>query len=222
MTIRTRRRAVGLDGPKPAEVPPVRYTFSLAFVALLLANVTLPAQTPDPAALRKRLTELDDKIAALQRESAELRKQLDQLAPPKPVVLTPAEAVAAFAKNPDQPVTVEFGVEAGSAADRTGPGPADVIVATWDGLLTDGGRFTVVLHPKAYAGLELPPKEKGKPATKPAPGKERETIGRHIDEHGLRATGVVKRTGIHDYLIEVDDPAKVTLFISIAPKPLRR
>jgi hypothetical protein len=55
---------------------------------------------------------------------------------------------------------------------------------------------------------------------------QREAVARHIDEHGVRVTGLVRNGGgspfAEDYYIEVDDPSKVALFLSVAPKPLRR
>jgi len=105
--------------------------------------------SPDPAALQKKLTELGERLATLQREVTELREQLEKLAPLSAVVLTPQEAVEAYKKNPNPPVTVEFGVELGSARFRTGFGEEDSIWAIWDGQLAGGGRFYAILRPKA-------------------------------------------------------------------------
>src|SRR5262249_49109298 len=180
---------------------------------------------PDPAALEKKLTELGERIATLQREVTELRNQLDKLTPPKAVVLTPQEAVEAYKKNPNQPVTVEFGVELGSARFRTGFGEEDSIWAIWDGQLAGGGTFSAILRPRAYLELNIPSKEKGKAAVKPPAGDERKLVGRHVDENGLRVTGLVRRRGdalpgLEEYYIVIDDPSKVHLFNSVAPRPL--
>jgi hypothetical protein len=204
--------------------------FFVPTLGLLLAMI-LPSwaddpPSPNPAALHKKLTELEKQIATLQREAAELRRQLDRLSPPRVVILTPQQAIEAYKKNPTQPVTVEFGVEPGSAGDRTGLSPRDVIWATWDGRLHGGGTFTAILHPKAYLELKIPSKEKGKAATKPPPGRERTLVGRHLDENGLRVTGLIRKRGeapwLGDYYLVVDDPSKVVLFNSINPRPLPR
>src|SRR5262245_14988283 len=106
-------------------------TLTLALL-FAMAVPTLPSRaeeqpSPNPAALQKKLTELGQRIATLQREAGELRQQLDKLSPPKVAILTPQEAVEAYKKNPNQPVTVEFGVGPGSARFRTGLFQDDVI-----------------------------------------------------------------------------------------------
>ena len=208
----------------------MRLGLFLALVGLALASGAMHARSPapDPAALQKRLTALEAQIAALQREAAELRKQLDQIAPPKAVILSPQEAVAAFKKNPGQPVTVEFGVREGTGAiySGTGPDPLTFIVAVWDQRLEGGGTFRAIIREKAFSQLTIPAKEKGKPRFKPPPDRARELVARHIDVNGVRVTGVVRKGGgasfAEDYYIDVDDPAKVVLFNSIAPKAIRQ
>jgi len=193
--------------------------------ALALPSWAEDQPSPDPAALRKKLAELEKRIGALQREADELRQQVDKLAPPRIVILTPQEAVEAYKKNPKQPVTVEFGVEPGSARFRTELVRGDTIGAIWDGRLLGGGTFTAILAPKAYGELNIPSKAKGKDAVKPTPGSERAVVGRHIDENGLRVTGLIRPKGeapwLDDYYIVVDDPSQVVLFNSIAPRPLK-
>lgn len=208
----------------------MRYGVLLAIVGAMLAASECRAQARlrDAAAIKKRLIDLEEQIATLQREAAILRQQLNQLkAPSQAVILTPPAAVEAHKKYPDQAVTVEFGVEEGSGAFRTGLGSeTNAITATWDGRLDGGGTFTVILFPKAYAELTIPSKKKGQDAFRPWPGFEREVVGRHIDEHGLRVTGIVRQCGIWpgatNYRIEVADPSKVELFISVAPRSIRQ
>ena len=204
---------------------------SLMLALGLLSALALPSLAddqpgPNPAALHKRLAALEEQIATLQREAGELRQQLDKLAPPRVAILSPQEAVEAFKKNPGQPVTVEFGVEPGSAGSRTGLGPDDLIWATWDNRLVGGGSFSAILFPEAYVGLTIPAKEKGQAGVKPPPGGERALVGRHIDVNGLRVTGLIRQRGEAswraDYYIVVDDPTKVVLYHSIAPRPLPR
>jgi hypothetical protein len=225
------------------------YSLLVALASLVCAaDATCdPSPAPDPATLQKKLIELEEDIAKLQREAAELRVQLDKLAPRRVMILTPQEAVEAFKKHPDQPVTVEFGVLEGSAANRTGPvarpsidlvdlkepgamrtGPGiggDPIWATWDGYLIGGGQFTVTLTARAYAGLKIPSNAPGQPAVAPPPGRERQAIGEHIDDHGLRVTGLVRRAGgapfQDNYEMVIDDPSSVALFTGVAPKPIR-
>jgi hypothetical protein len=201
----------------------VMLTLGLLFLTALFSRAD-DQPLPDPAALQSKLTQLDMRIAALQREAAELRTQLDKLSPPKVPILTPQEAVEAFKKDPNQPVTVEFGVNPGSAWIRTGIGHEDAIWAIWDGQLAGGGSFVAIVQPKAYMQLKIPSKEKGKAAVKPPAGSERSLIGRHIDENGLRVTGLVRHSSespwLGEYYIEVDDPSKVVLFHSIAPRPV--
>ena len=64
-------------------------------------------------------------------------------------------------------------------------------------------------------------------ATSEAPPEmQRAAVARHIDEHGVRVTGAVRKAPgpsfTEDYYVEVDDPSNATLFISVAPKPLRQ
>jgi hypothetical protein len=207
----------------------MRFDLRFGLVGVIVAVGVIPGQAraSDPADLRQKLTDLEGRIAALQREAVELRHQLDKLAPPKLAAVGPHEAIEAYRKNPNQPVTVEFGVEAGSGACRTGLGPgADAIIATWDGRFPGGGTLTAILHPSAYVGLKIPSKEIGREAVTPPLGDERAAIGRHIDEHGLRVTGVIRQgegfPRVPSYYIEVDDPAKVVLYISVAPRPVRQ
>jgi hypothetical protein len=195
----------------------------------LLLPLALPSWAddqpgPDPADLQKKLSELEERIATLQREAAELRMQLDKLTSHKVVILTPQEAVDAYKKNPNQSVTVEFGVEPGSARIRTGFGHEDAIWAIWDGQLSGGGTFTAILQPRAYMELKIPSKEKGTAGVKPPLGGERTFVGRHVDVNGLRVTGQIRQGSEGfwrgDYYMVVDDPSKVVLFNSIAPRPI--
>ncbi len=208
----------------------MRFGLPLALASLTLAPGTAGAQPPppDPAALQKKLTEFDGRIAALQREAADLRKQLDRLTPAKVVILTPPQAVEAYKSNPDRPVTVEFGVVEGTGAIYTGigPDPRSFLVAVWGNPLPGGGSFKAIIHSTAFAELKIPSREPGKSAVKPPPEMQRAAVACHIDEHGVRVTGLVRKAPgpsfTDDYYIEVGDPSKVALFISVAPKALRQ
>jgi hypothetical protein len=127
--------------------------------------------------------------------------------------MTPEEAVKSFQQNPKRPVTVEFGVE--SAGWPDGPIPIDEdplppIIADWDGRLSDGGKFSLILTAKAVRGLkdigiELPPEQ-------PAglfDTQRLSLISKHLKGKGIHVTGFIKAShpaaGDRGYYIVVDD-----------------
>jgi hypothetical protein len=161
-----------------------------------------------------RLLELERQLTALQQELQDLRRELQARAAPRVVPMTPEEAIHAFKQDPDQLLTVEFGVE--SAGWLDGPIPIDEdptppIRAEWDGRLSNGGQFAAFLTARAIRGLtdigiELPPGT-------PAGFVDIERVGlicRHLKGTGIRVTGVIRASRPEDrytdYTIVVDDP----------------
>jgi hypothetical protein len=191
-----------------------------------LVAVTMPGfahadepQRPDIAAIEQKITELEGRLVEIVQELKELRRNLAVQAPnanPALPIMTPQQAHDAFRIDPRKPVTVEFGVEPGAGAFRTGfigPGP-DPIWAIWDGRLQDGHTFEVYLMPEAYRALRLPGKRKGDAPITPPPTRERDMVAKHIEENGLRITGVLEPGG---YSMVVTDPSKVVLYLAQQP-----
>ena len=128
----------------------------------LFLAVSLPAtadETPTPSdrTVQERLADIEQRIDELKREVQELRAQLPPEIAGKRRALTPIEAVESFRKNPQQPVTVEFGVLPGSADELSGlqhlDEPVGPIRAVWDNYLPEGRTFTapVFAGGKVYA-----------------------------------------------------------------------
>lgn len=189
--------------------------FVSQFLAIvLLALPTVASDPADEAALRERAESIQRLIVSLEKELAHVRGQLAEL--PAARGVTPQEAVEQFKKFPKEPVTVEFGVEPVGYPDvlvRPGDDPEPAIWARWDNRLVGGGTLTAVVPPAVYRKLLLPTADGGKKAL--TAGEERAQVVRHIEEHGIRVTGLLEPGGFQkeDYVIQVTDPANVVLYI---------
>ena len=195
-----------------------RSLVSSLVVSLSLA-VGIAAEPPrdessDVHTLQQREGDLARKIAELEQELLQVRRALAKATPRRGV--TPLTAVERFQRFPKEPVTVEFGVEQvgdTSGLIRQGDDPEPAIVAKWDNYLVGGGTMMAVIAPKAYRQLSLPTLQGDKVAL--TPGQERREVVKHIQEHGIRVTGVLEPTGINgdQYVIRVDEPENVMLYI---------
>jgi len=168
----------------------------------------------DAEALQQRAASLERMIADLENELLQVRRELAKLSPRRGV--TPQEAVEQSKRFPKEPVTVEFGVEPIGYPDgpiREGEDLEPAIMARWDNYLVGGGTMTAIVPPKIYRQLMLPTKDGGKVAL--SPGQERKQVVRHIEEHGIRVTGVLEPGGINNdqYVIRVNEPRDVVLYI---------
>jgi hypothetical protein len=199
----------------------VRWTLlSLLSLMVALASQLAIAEEPprdakpDAQALQQRATDLVRMIADLEQELLRVRRELAKISPRRGV--TPQEAVEQFKRFPKEPMTVEFGVERIGYPDspiRDGDDKEPAIVAKWDNYLVGGGTMTAIIPPKVYRQLVLPTKDGGKVAL--SPGQERKQVARHIEEHGIRVTGVLEPGGINNdqYVIRVNEPEDVVLYI---------
>ena len=117
--------------------------------------------------------------------------------------------------HPTKPVTVEFGVERIGVPDtltRVGEDPDPPIIAKSDNYLPGGGTLTAIFPPRVYKKLLLPAKDaKRVPLTA---GKERQQVIEHVEKHGIRVTGVLRDKGFDQYVIVIEDPANVVLYIA--------
>ncbi len=187
--------------------------FALVAQAVIAGELSRDLK-PDAQALMQRAADIERLIAELEKELVQVRRELAKISPRRGV--TPQEAVEHFKRFPKEPVTVEFGVEPIGYPDgpiREGEDPEPAIMARWDNYLVGGGTITAFIAPKAYRQLALPAKDGGKvPLT---PGQERRQVVKHIQEHGIRVTGVLEPTGINNdqYVIRVDEPENVVLYI---------
>jgi hypothetical protein len=169
----------------------------------------------DAAALEKRVADLERQLASIQKQLQDVRHELLALAKPKVAVMTPEEAVRSFKENPMKLVTVEFGVESAGWLDgptAVGEDPMPPILADWDGRLSNGGKFSLLLKAKAIRGLkeigiELPPAQ-------PVGLADLERLGllcKQLKGKGVRVTGLIQASRPSerhtDYYIVVDDPA---------------
>jgi hypothetical protein len=133
---------------------------------------------------------------------------------PKTQTLTPEEAVKSFKQDPKKPATVEFGVESAGWPDgpvKAGDDPMPPIMADWDGRLSNGGKFTLILTAKAIRGL----KDIGieLPSAEPVGLFDSKRLGlicKHLKGKGVRVTGLIRASRPEhrntDYYIVVDDP----------------
>jgi hypothetical protein len=138
---------------------------------------------------------------------------------PMIAAMTPEEAVRSYRQHPDKPVTVEFGVESAGWPDAPIPIGEDQmppIMADWDGRLSNGGKFTLLLTARAIRGLtdvgvELP---QSQPAEL-VDSERLDVLCKHLRSKGVRVTGHVKasRPGeAHtDYYVVVDDAASFAI-----------
>jgi hypothetical protein len=169
----------------------------------------------DAVALEKRIADLERQLSSVQKELQDVRRELRAQAIPKVAALTPEQAVAAFKQNSKKLFTVEFGVESAGWPDgptRVGDDPTPPIMADWDGRLSNGGKFTLLLTAGAIRGLkdigiELPPAE-------PIGLVDLNRINllcNHLKGKGVRVTGSIRANRPNerytDYTIVVDDPA---------------
>jgi len=187
------------------------YWIPAVLLPAIVANSAIGDGTspPDPVVVEQKIAELERRLETIVGELRALRRQL------VPRVLTPQEAYNSFRRHPEEPVTVEFGVAPGwgtrfSEVDYE----REPITATWDCFLDDGQTFSVTLTPDVWRALRLPGNPKGAPPSKPLPGDERNAIGKHIEENGLRVTGVLDPDGRS---MVVSDPSKVVLYLARQP-----
>jgi len=175
------------------------------------------------AALEQRISRLERLAGELQEELAAARRDLERLQPRKVRGVTPQEAVNSFQKDPERPVTVEFGVEPGCAAIhdgliREGDDPVGPMRAVWDNRLTDGKTLTAYLPPKAYRRLKGFAPADEREIIEARPGELsidplRSRVARHIEENGIRVTGKLQEDGFGNYFIQVGDAADVVTYI---------
>jgi hypothetical protein len=185
----------------------------LASVGTSADDAQPPASKVDAAALEKKIADLERQLASLQKELQAVRSELQAQGKSKIVAMTPEEAVKSYKLDPKKPVTVEFGVE--SAGWPDGPvaideDPMPPIMADWDNRLANGGKFTLLLMPKAIRGL----KDVGieLPSAQPVELVDHKRLGvlcRELKGKGVRVTGSVQASRPQerytDYYIVVDD-----------------
>jgi hypothetical protein len=169
----------------------------------------------DTAALEKRVADLERQLGTIQKELQEIRRELQAQARPGVTVLTPEQAVKAFRQNPQGWVLVEFGVESAGWPDGPipfGEDPMPPIMADWDGRLSNGGKFSLLLKPRAIRGL----KDVGVdlPSAMPPELVDLQRLSvlcKHLKGKGVRVTGFVQASRPNetttDYYVVVDDPA---------------
>jgi hypothetical protein len=180
-------------------------------------------KTADIAALEQRIARLEQQASQLQQDLQAAKQELQRLAPRKVRAMTPQDAVNAYLKDPDQPVTVEFGVEPGCAAIldglvREGEDPVGPIRAVWDNRLVDGKTLTAYLPPKVYRRLKGFAPDDERKVVVAQPGESlldplRSRVAKHIEENGIRVTGAIQRDAFENYFIQVDDPLNVVTYI---------
>src|SRR5262245_34207747 len=169
---------------------------------------------PAAQALQQRAAKIERMIADLEKELRQVRRELAKVMPRRG--MPPQEAVEQFKRFPKEPVTVEFGVEPIGYQDapiREGEDPEPAIMARWDNYLVGGGTITTIVPPKVDRRLTLPTKDGGKVSL--TPGQERKQVVKHIEEHGIRVTGMLEPGGINDdqYVIRVNELGDVVLYI---------
>lgn len=190
----------------------MRWITTVAMVFASVFTIACDLAADDPVTLEKRTAHLEKEIDRFQRELAQVREALAKQRPPKAV--SPVEAVSMFRKDPNQIVTVEFGVQKIGYPDGPipiGEDPEPAISATWDNYLVDGGTLTAVIPPRIYRKLTLPGKEGSRVAL--SPGMQRKQVVAHIEANGVRVTGAIKEISPNRFTIFIDDAAKVVLYI---------
>jgi hypothetical protein len=197
-----------------------------SLLGVALASVGAGADDPQPpaadagqAALEQRVAELERQVTSLQQELQDIRREMQRAGRPRVAAMTPDEAVRSWQMNPDKLFTVEFGVESAGWPDAPIPIGEDQmppIMADWDGRLSNGGKFTLLLTARAIRGLtdvgvDLP-------QSQPAELAEFERLGvlcKHLRSRGVRVTGFVRASRPQerytDYYIVVDDPASFAI-----------
>lgn len=199
-------------------------------ILMVGACLSRPALATDPAQEAETLAALEQRIARLERLSRELeselaatRRDFERLRPRKTRGVTPQEAVNSCLRDPERPVTVEFGVEPGCAAIldgliREGEDPVGPMRVVWDNRLTDGKTLTAYLPPKVYRRLKgfAPADEREVVEARPgelASDPLRSRVAAHIEENGIRVTGTLREDAFGNYFIEVADAADVVTYI---------
>jgi hypothetical protein len=129
--------------------------------------------------------------------------------------LTPEQAVQSFKQDPQKRVTVEFGIESAGWLDgpiRFGDDPHPPLLADWDGRLSSGGKFSLLLTAKALRGLK--DAGIGLPPAQPEGFVDLGRLGqlcKHMKGKGVRVTGIVRTSRPEaknaDYTLVVDDPS---------------
>ena len=186
----------------------------IAFARTAFADESPPVVPSDAQALQQRAAAIERLIAELEKELLQVRRELAKSSPRRGV--TPHEAVEQFKRFPKEPVTVEFGVEPIGYPDgpiREGEETEPAIMARWDNYLVGGGTITAIVPAKVYRQLTLPTTGGGKVPL--MLGQERKQVVNHIEEHGIRVTGVLEPGGINNdqYIIRVIEPENVVLYI---------
>lgn len=182
-----------------------------AFCGLSLAE---DSPRPDPAQLQKKLSDLELRLETILQELREVRVQMGPIVDSKPSrIMTPQEAHDAFRINPRGKVTVEFGVLPRGAITQEDLSKEPIHVV-WDCSLEDHTQFDVVLTPAVINSLKIPDKDRKSPAIKPPAGQERDMVLKHIEENGLRVTGVLESNG---RTMIVSSPANIVLYLTRQP-----
>jgi hypothetical protein len=166
-----------------------------------------------PAVTPAQIEELERQVTALLEKLQELRRALQ--AQPETRALTPDEAVKEWRQNPQEPVTVEFGI--GEAGWPDGPIPLGEdqlppIIADWDGRLSNGGRFSLFLTAAAIRGFH----ETQTDTTPDRPvgyvdSGDVDRLCRQLKGKGVRVSGIIRANRpddrYTDFSITVDDAA---------------
>jgi hypothetical protein len=194
-------------------VPVIAFAF-VSFASA--ADASDPANDARIAALEQRLAALERQVREVREESTALRNAKSTNSASQNALrrgVTPAEAVESFRRAPKEPVTVELGVQSIGYPDGPipiGEDPEPAISATWDNYFVDGGTFTAIVPPAVYRKLTLPGKDGSR--TPLTLGAERREVVKHIEENGIRVTGVIVEDGGH-FRIVVDSADDVVLYI---------
>jgi hypothetical protein len=194
-------------------------------LGVALASAGAGTDDPQPPAadvgqtnLEQRVAELERHIKSLQQELEDIRREMREGRPKIPA-MTPDEAVRSWQQNPYKLVTVEFGVESAGWPDGPipiGEDPTPPIMADWDGRLSSGGKFTLLLTAKAIRGLadvgvDLPESQPARIADL----RRVSVLCKHLQSKGVRVTGLVKASRPQerytDYYVIVDDPANFAI-----------
>jgi hypothetical protein len=186
---------------------------SLVLAALCGLVMAEDSSRPDSALLQKKLSDLEQKLETVLQELREVRALMGPVDSKPSRIMTPQEAHDAFRVNPRGKVTVEFGVLPRGAITQEELSKEPIHV-TWDCSLEDHTQFEVVLTPAAFNSLKLPNKDRMSPPIKPRAGQERDMVLKHIEENGLRVTGVLESNG---RTMIVSSPANVVLYLTRQP-----
>jgi hypothetical protein len=179
-----------------------------------------PAAQAQPAVTPEQIEELERAAAALLERLRQLRRALQLQAHSEARALTPDEAVKAWLQNPQEPVTVEFGI--GEAGWPDAPIPIDEdplppIIADWDNRLSNGGTFSLHLTAVAIRGFQE--SQTDPPHDRPAGSMDTgdvDQLCKRLTGKGVRVTGLLRPSRpddrYSDYSIIVDDAANFRIF----------